>query len=58
MEFKAGGFPDNLFFTESSKEQPILVGSILSAKLIPATKEPVIKSVSQAVLEAGEPWLR
>lgn len=58
MEFKAGGFPDNLFFTESSKEQPILVGSVLNAKLIPATKERVIESVRQAILEAGEPWVK
>lgn len=58
MEFKAGGFSDNLFFAEPSKEQPILVGSILNAKLIPATKEQVIESVRQAILEAGEPWVK
>lgn len=58
MEFQTGGFPDNLFFTQPGKEQPILVGSVLNAKLIPATKEQVIESVRQAILEAGEPWLR
>lgn len=56
MEFKTGGFSNNLFFTESSKEQPILVDS--SKKLIPSMQEPVIESVRQAILEAGEPWVR
>ena len=56
MEFKTGGFPDNLFFTEPSKEQPILADS--NKKLIPSMREPVIESIRQAVLEAGEPWLR
>lgn len=56
MEFKAGGFPDNLFFTQPGKEQPILADS--SKKLIPSMQEPVIESVRQAILEAGEPCLR
>ena len=56
MEFQTGGFPDNLFFTQPGKEQPILVDS--SKKLIPSMQEPVIESVRQAILEAGEPWLR
>ena len=47
MEFQTGGFPDNLFFTQPGKEQPILVDS--SKKLIPSMQEPVIKSIRKAV---------
>lgn len=56
MGFRTDGFPDNLFFTQPGKEQPILVDS--SKKLIPSMQEPVIKSIRQAILEAGEPWVR
>lgn len=59
MEFQTGSFPENnSLFIQTDVEQLELVGSIFKGKSVPSMQEPVIESIRQAILEAGEPWLR
>lgn len=59
MKYQTGGFPENdSLFIQTDGEQLELAGSIFKGKLVPSMQEPVIESIRQAVLEAGEPWLK